>query len=214
VNTQAIFEHFYRMPRLARPKRSLTRWLVRKFWNWVQLNNTGLVLASLGIAIWITSHIYYYNKLIDLEWNVGAARAQIVALQEKRDHILRNLTKLVSYYANYERGLMKEIITLRTDKKPSEPVSVQQLLTQLDAVAEQYPSLDLTKSVQQLSEAVNTTESEIATRIVEYNTAVNVYTTALSQFPANVFGRLLGFRDKDFYAPQNRAVLDYRVVEP
>ena len=51
-------------------------------------------------------------------------------------------------------------------------------------------------------------------RIMDYNSAVNRYTTVLNMFPGNVFGKVLGFETVDYYVPEDPSVLEYRVLEP
>jgi LemA protein len=157
--------------------------------------------------------VYYYNLLLDMRYNVQEAAAQIQVAEQKRTHVRSSLTELVRYYARYERELMREVTTLRTAEKPLEGASVQQLIARLDAVAEQYPQLHLTKSIEQFVTAINQTETEIAERIAAYNKIVNDYTTLLNQFPAKVYGAALGFENMEFYRPSAN-VLGYHDVQP
>ena len=175
-----------------------------------------MTVGALVAGSWLAGHIYYYNRLYDLETNVQMAEAHIQAAQQKRNHIQRNLTRLIQYYAEYEKALMKDLTGLRTRDANSKAsaTSVQQLLARLDAVAERYPDLNLNRNVEQFSQIIATTESEIADRIMDYNDAVNTYTTTLGQFPANVFGRPLGFEKYDYYRPPDPSVVEYREVKP
>jgi LemA protein len=71
----------------------------------------------------------------------------------------------------------------------------------LQLVAEQYPQLMLAQNLQQWQASTVATEIEIATRVIDYNNAVNAYTTVLSQFPARIFASVLGFKPAKFYSP-------------
>ena len=222
MDTRLILHRLYRLDEphltLARRLGGRVRRVRRKLVNWVGQRSTRLALGALAVGGWIAGHIYYYNRLYDLETNVYMAEAQIQAAEQKRSHIQRNLVKLVRYYATYERSVMNDLTVLRTQDSPKPPTSdgdsAQQLLARLDAVAEQYPNLNLTQSVQQLSEIIADTETEIVDRIGAYNEAVNIYTTYLGQFPANIFGRPLGFERVDYYRPKDPSVVDYREVAP
>jgi LemA protein len=216
MHSRLILERIYRLPE-PRPG-MVQRWVrrvTRRFWNSVREHTTRLAVGSTVFAVWILGHIYYYNRLYDLEANVLTARAQIQAAEQRRGHVGKNLTRLVQFYARYESGLMKELTDVRAKKAPpTEPAAMQSMLGRLDAVAEQYPNLNLTKTVEHFSESIVATETEIAQRIMAYNDAVNIYTTMLGQFPANIFGRPLGFRPHDFYQPPDPAQLDFREVQP
>ena len=215
MDTRQILDRFYRLPE-ARPGRlsSLLRRGAATFWNWVRDHTPRLAVGAVAVGVWVIAHVYYYNTLLDLEMNVTAARAQIGASEQKRGHIQRNLVRLVRYYAAYERGVMKDLTELRTAESAGDAVPAQIMLARLDAVAEQYPKLELGGTVVQFSQIINEMETEITERIVSYNEAVNVYTTALGQFPAIVFGRPLGFGPYEYYQPKDSAVTEYREVEP
>jgi LemA protein len=217
LNTHLILEKLYRLPPHRTRRAIISRVfgaLRKRFFGWVQRHSSRIGIGSLAVGIWLAAHIYYYNKLIDLEYNVQEAWAQVEAVQQKRNHVQRSLTQLVRYYASYERNVMKEVTTLRTNAKPVEDVSITQLLARLDAVAEQYPNLNLASGVQQFSQSVVAYEADIAERTMQYNTAVNVYTTLLGQFPGNVFGPVLGFHSYPFYKPKDPSILDYGEVQP
>lgn len=78
---------------------------------------------------------------------------------------------------------------------------IAKLFSKIQAVAEQYPALRLSENFQQHSKAVVDTETMIAIQLMVYNEAVNIYTTALAQFPGNIFGAVGGFERAEFYKP-------------
>jgi LemA protein len=216
LETPLILERLYRLSPRSRPGRRILIRLRSGFVQWVKQHTSRLAIGSLVAGVWVVSHVYYYNLLVTQECDVLEARAQIDATRQKRDHVQRDLTQLVRYYARYERDVLGQMTALRT--KGSAPAaaaaSPEQLLAKLDAVGEQYPSLNLDRSVQQFSQLITTSESEITERIMAYNVAVNVYTTTLNSFPGIVFGRLLGFGEWKFYEPDDRSALDYKEVTP
>jgi len=100
-------------PEARRRKRKIP--LGRRIHHWAR-NNTWKLSFFVGLFLaWMISHIYWYNKLTDLEYNIQAAWAQVEAEQERRYHIQQDLTRLVVAYAQHERGLMTELTQLRTD---------------------------------------------------------------------------------------------------
>jgi LemA protein len=213
MNTLQILERVYRLPaRKLRPRP--LRWAWRRLTHAVQRNVTGLTVGSLGVSLWVVSHIYYYNLLLDLESKVETARAQINVAEQRRNHIQRNLTQLLRYHARYERDVLKEVTNLRNTEKPAPGASPVEALARLNAVGEQYPSLQLNNTVQHFSESTVSSETLVATRIADYNDAVNVYTNALGQFPGNIFGPLMGFHAAYYYTPDDPTVLPYHEVKP
>lgn len=214
MNTLPILERFYRLPpRKLRKTRSWRR-LVRRALGRIQRHTLGLSLLSLGVALWILSHVYYYNVLVSLESNVNTARAQIEVAQQRRAHVQLSLTHLLRYYAKYERDVLKEITVVRKGEKAEQKIPIQDALARLDAVAEQYPNLQLSNTVRELSDATVASEASIAERASDYNDAVNAYASVLHQFPGNIFGPVMGFQDKDYFVPEDPSVLLYREVRP
>lgn len=213
METPLILERLYRLAPRRRPRRPLLKAFKRRLVRWVQGHTSRLVVGSLVVGGFIAFHVYYYNKLIRLQYDVKTARAQIEVEEEKRSHVRRDLTDLVQYYASYEQRVLDNVTAIRAKHPRAAVASPQQLLARLNAVAEQYPNLNLEKSVHQFSEISTQIENEIAVRAVKYNTAVNLYTTVLHSFPGDFFGSLLGFRDIPYYRPA-QSDLAYRVVKP
>jgi LemA protein len=200
-----------------------------------------LVFGSLAVAVWMMFHLYYYNLLVDLGFNVQASWAQVEAQLERRYHIQQNLTQIVMDYSEYEKDTLTDLIKMRTSamaggraakatdanrqlpSEPSEKSSSAQLkqLTKSELaklfpdilfMAEQYPELKLTENFQQFSAAIVDTESQIAEQVMAYNDAVNIYTTTRTQFPGNFFGSVFRFEMYDYYEP-DKELLDFRPVK-
>jgi LemA protein len=213
MDTHQILERLYRL-RPPKPRRSLVRRLWTRVLDRAQRYASGLVIGSLIFGAWVASHIYYYNILLDLEANTDTALAQIQVAEQKRDHLRRSMTQLLRFHAGYERDVLKELTKLRGPSQRTENEGAPEALARLDAVGEQYPNLQLNTTIKQLSDAMVAAEMDVAKRIYDYNDAVNMYTARLHQFPGNLFGRPLGFRDREHYKPQDTASLNYQEVAP
>jgi len=218
MDTRLILARLYGQERRPRRWRRLVRAMKRRVTSWVQDRTTHLAFGTILFAVWGLGHFWYYNRLTTLEFNAKVGWAQVEAAQQRRNHVQRNLVRLVNFYADYERTTMKDLTVLRTE----EPESAQSpaapapggLLGRLDAVAENYPALNLGASVQLLSKAVLDSETDVANSIKTYNLAVNQYTTVLHQFPGRLFGRPMGFETIDFYTPEDQSVLEYEELTP
>lgn len=206
----------------VKPFRRLNRWS-REHWR-------GIGVFLIGLIVWGSIHVYWYNKLIRLEYDVLTAWAQVEVEQQRRHHIQKNVVDLVIGYAEHERSLMNDLTELRTrsrargappagDPAPGSmdalsPAELDALFPDIMLVAEQYPNLRLSENFQQFSEAIIATETRIADRIAEYNRVLNMYTTALRQFPGNIFATIWGFKEYEYYHPERGATefrpLNYR----
>jgi len=217
----------------------------RHFWSRVggmaRYRTWHLVFGSLAVSAWIVLNLYYYNLLVDLEYNTRAAWSQVEAQLQRRSYIQQNLTQIVIDYSQYEKELLTRLTKMRTSvmggdlaakardanqqslaessnlsplpqMKQMKPSQLDKLFSNILLVAEQYPQLKLTENFQQFSEAIIDTENRIAEWIMKYNEAVNTYTTTLTQFPGNVFGAFFGFPTYEFYIPDEE-VLNFQPVE-
>jgi len=220
VQTQLILERLYGAARRSRRERLRQQLhaLRRELGRWLDHQSWTVALSAASLAILIVATGFYYNRLLILEYDVQLARAQIEAGEQKRSHVTRNLTQLMRYYARHEQELMTDVTKLRNQQRAQagvaeNPTGSAMLLGRLNLVAEQYPSLHLTKTVQQFTTTVVSTESEIAAYIIAYNDAVNMYRSTLNAFPARVFGLLLRFHAYPFYKPQNSAALVFQELK-
>ncbi|RLB45900.1 MAG: hypothetical protein DRJ42_28890 [Deltaproteobacteria bacterium] len=219
METTEILRRLYGVrPKKHRRGRSVRR-LKKRVTRWIRQYNWSLVLVALGAGLWFLTHIYYYNNLVSLEFDVLAARAEIEASQQKRHHIQVNIISLLHFYEGYERQLTTEVTEMRAHTEDpaaataTEESPISSLVGRLNAVAEAYPALRLTEIVQRFVEAVVMIETEIAMRISQYNIAVNVYTTVMRQFPGIIFATSLGFEERPFWEPKERDSLRYGAVE-
>ena len=213
MDSRLILERFYRLPpRKLRRKPGLVRRASTKLADAAQNHAIALVIGTLFFGLWIFSHIYYYNVLLGLRSNCDTAAAQIDAAEEKRDHIRRNLTTLLRFHADYERQVLTEVTTLRGPNGRPNEAPAPGTLARIDAVGEQYPGLVTNTTVNQASQALVDAEVDVHNRIIQYNAAVNMYTNYLRQFPGNMFGKMMGFRNREFYKPGD--ALKFQEIAP
>lgn len=215
MQTHLILQRLYRLPARKLRQGGFLRWAWKRLLDRAQRHANTLTIGSLIFGLLIYSHVYYFNVLLQLESNVDTARAQIDVAKEKRNHVQRNLAQLLRYHATYEKEVIEDVTTLRTNERPEKKVPAQTADgLHIDAVGEQYPQLLLNTTVHEFMDSVRVSEADVAKRIADYNDAVNVYTNVLHQFPGNVFGHLLGYRDRSYFTPEDPTVLPYHEVKP
>jgi LemA protein len=218
MDTRLILSRLYGLPPRKLQKSWTKTWWRRlklRILDRAQRHASGLVIGSLILALWIASHIYYYNVLHDFEARTDTAMAQIIVAEQKRDHIQRSLTALLRFHADHERDTLKELTTLRgSSVRPEKPGASTESLARFDAVGEQYPNLQVAATVKEFSVALVAAEQDVAKRIYDYNDAVNMYTAQLQQFPGNLFHKQLGFREREHYKPADPSVTKFREVAP
>jgi len=178
-----------------------------------------VISITLVVVVCVYTHIYYYNRLIRMEQQIGNLRAQVEAGLQMRQNIVVSLTATVNRFITHEQGIFSSAIETRKDSmgisndlkkliQSAKEFSPDEFspagLTKLMAVAENYPQLVSSQPYKVLVEKIGQVETQIYDKRVEYNNVVNVYNTRLSTFPANLVGRVMYFRLQPYFSWDNK----------
>src|SRR5262245_6630677 len=157
-----------------------------------------------------------YNKFVGQEEAVKAQWAQVQNQLQRRNDLIPNLVETVKGYATHEESVYKDIADSRARllaaKSPEETMQAANQQTsalgRLLAVVENYPQLRANEQFNRLMDELSGTENRIAVERMRYNERVQEYNTALRRFPANVTGRIFGFKTHPFFEapPEARQV--------
>jgi len=182
-------------------------------WRFIVAHYLSISITTLVVAC-VYTHIYYYNRLIKMEQQIGNLRADIGAGLQMRCNIVSGLTATVNRFISHEQGVFTSAMQTRKDSmgisndlkkliESAEELSPDKFssagLTKLMAVAENYPQLVSSQPYKVLVEKIGQVESQIYDKRIEYNNAVNVYNTCLSTFPVNIVGRILRFGIQPYF---------------
>lgn len=191
---------------------------------WLHVLRCFIVAHYLSITItvltiaFVYTHIYYYNRFITMEQQIGNIRAQIEASLQMRQNIVVGLTTSVNRFIAHEQGIFSSAIETRKDSmtvsndlkeliEGAKEFSPNQFnpagLSRFMAVAENYPQLVSSQPYKILVERIGNVEGQIYEKRIEYNNAVNVYNTRLSLFPVNIVGKILRFHIKPYFSWDN-----------
>jgi LemA protein len=163
----------------------------------------GAVTVGL-IGVWAVSK---YNGLVASKNEVENTWSDIdIVLQQRQDEI-PNLIKVVREYADHEKSVFKDVSEkrqmLREAETPKEKADANQALTgvlsNLFAIAEDYPDLKANENYQELQQRISTMENKIAQSRTEYNTAATQYNTEQDQFPGNIVANMMGLEQKELF---------------
>lgn len=78
-------------------------------------------------------------------------------------------------------------------------------LSRIVATAEQYPDLKLSGNFASFMTALIEIEKDIAGERIKFNDKINIYTTAMSKFPVNLFSMLFGFESVPYFEASDEA---------
>lgn len=166
------------------------------------------LLIALGVAfLLIVLPVGLYNGLVSRRNAVENAFASLDANLQKRFDLIPNLVATVKGYATHERETLQALTDLRaqtlnggrTARLQNDGASAQ-LVTQILAVAENYPQLQASTNFLHLQRTLNEIEEQISASRRAFNATVSDYNTSLESFPSNLVAGAFGFGKRDFFA--------------
>lgn len=165
------------------------------------------------IAVVVIYLVVIYNRLVSLRNQFKNGFAQIDVQLQRRHDLIPNLVESAKAYMSHERQTLTEVMEARNQavnaqeqaaRDPADNSSMKKLgaaegmlnkaLANFYAVAENYPDLKASQTVQQLMEELSSTENRVAFARQAYNDGVMGYNVYREQFPNNVVAGFLGFQ--------------------
>ncbi len=168
----------------------------------------GAIVVIVLLFIWIA-----YNSLVKLNVRVEEAWSDITIQLKRRLDLIPNLVNTVKGYASHEKQVFEDVTKARTQALNASGVKetaqaqnqFEGALKSLFAVAENYPQLRATENFQQLQQELVDTEDKIQAARRFYNGGVRDLNTKIKMFPTNLFAKMLGFKEREFFEVENRA---------
>jgi LemA protein len=167
-----------------------------------------IVLIVIGVIVLIgLIFILVRNSMIGSRNRVDESWSGIDVQLKRRHDLVPNLVEAVKGYATHERATFEKVTEARATAMeahgPAEASRAEgqlnQALTDLRAVAEQYPDLRATENFQQLSRNLSELEDEIQASRRIYNSNVQAYNTKIQVFPNSVVANSGGFTSREFF---------------
>ena len=156
-----------------------------------------------------------YNRMVDLDEQVGEAWSQVENVYQRRADLVPNLVSTVQGAADFERQTFESITEARSrvgsiniEGAPSaadmqrfqaNQDSLSSALSRLLVVVENYPQLTATQAFRDLQAQLEGTENRIAVERRRYNEVARAYNTARRRFPTLLVAGLLGFDEHPYF---------------
>jgi LemA protein len=158
-----------------------------------------LLLAVAFLVIWIL--ISTFNQFSTLLASVNGYYADLGKELKRRENLIPNILVIVNKYAAHETKLFKYVCDARERLKQAKGISgkigaikgLDNVISGLLALFEQYPDLKATQSAQDLIKELTNTENRIAEAKSKYNRYAESYNKLSTCFPGVLLGRLYGF---------------------
>ena len=166
-----------------------------------------LVVLVVLIVIGVNNSMIGARNRVDESWSG-------IDVQLKRRHdLVPNLVETVKGYATHEREVFEKVTAARAEAtKAHTPAEAAQkegqltaALTDLRAVAENYPELRATENFQKLQNELTEIEDEIQASRRIYNSNVQAYNTKIQVFPNSIIASNRGFTAREFFEIENAA---------
>jgi LemA protein len=162
-----------------------------------------VVLVIVGVLIVISVN----NSMIGARNRVDESWSGIDVQLKRRHDLVPNLVETVKGYATHEREVFEKVTEARAEAtKAHTPAESAQkegqltaALTDLRAVAENYPELRATENFQKLQNELTEIEDEIQASRRIYNSNVQAYNTKIQVFPNSVIANNRGFTPREFF---------------
>ena len=171
------------------------------------------IVAIIGIFLWST-----YNGLVTLNVRVDEAWSDITVQLKRRADLIPNLIETVKGYASHESAVFENVTRARAATVSPEVMSHPGLaakaegdfhgaMKSLFAVAEAYPQLQANQNFLSLQAELTDTEDKIMAARRFYNGGVRDLNIKIKQFPATLFVRGLGFKEREFFEVEDAAAI-------
>ncbi len=168
------------------------------------------------VAIIVIAVLYFIvkrNSIIAQRNRVDESWSGIDVQLKRRHDLVPNLVETVKGYAAHESEVFEKATKARAEAMSAHSVAdtskaesnLSGALTDLRAVAENYPTLRATENFQQLSRNLSELEDEIQASRRIYNSNVQTYNTDIEQFPGSIVANAGNFEKREFFEIEDAA---------
>jgi LemA protein len=160
-----------------------------------------------------------YNSLVKQTQIVDRQWAQVQNVYQRRADLIPNLVSTVRGAAEFEKTTLQQITEARAsvgqvkvdpNRAPDSTAELENYqqaqaqlgsaLSRLLVVVERYPDLKANSNFLNLQAQLEGTENRISVERGRFNEAVQNLNTSLNRFPTVLFAKLLGFKEKPYFA--------------
>lgn len=163
-----------------------------------------LVVVLLLILFFVIST---YNGLVVARNKVKDQFSQIDVQLKKRFDLIPNLVETVKGYAKHESETFEKVIQARSgymnaktdEEKVAASNELSKGITQIFALAENYPELKANSNFAELQRELKEVEDKIGYARQFYNDSVLSYNNKTEMFPSNLIASIFGFKKESFF---------------
>ena len=161
-------------------------------------------LAGLAVALMATVLLSgcSYNKFTAAEQSIKSSWSEVENQLQRRHDLIPNLVETTKGFAAQEASVFQGIADARAKmagaQTPADKIvganAESSALGRLLVVVENYPQLKSDATFMRLMDELSGTENRITVSRKRYNEEVQGYNTLRNSFPANMTGKMFGFK--------------------
>jgi LemA protein len=175
-----------------------------------------LIAVIVVVVILVIAVLYFISKrnsIISSRNRVDESWSGIDVQLKRRHDLVPNLVETVKGYASHESEVFEKATKARAEAMSAHSVAdtskaesqLSGALTDLRAVAENYPTLRATENFQQLSRNLSELEDEIQASRRIYNSNVQSYNTDIEQFPGSIIANQGNFTAREYFEIEDKS---------
>lgn len=166
------------------------------------------------IIIILANGISTYNGLVTLDEKVQSNWSQVENVMQRRADLVVNLVEVVKGYTKHEEKVFGDIANARASlmsgnddvkSKLEADNTIKNAANQVLLLVENYPDLKSSEQFLNLQTEIAGSENRVSVERKRFIEAVQVYNSKIKQFPGNIFARLMGFKEKDYFTADEEA---------
>jgi LemA protein len=168
----------------------------------------GLGLVILVIVLIVGALLVsLYNKLAKQKLLVEEASSDIETFLKQRYDMIPNLVEIVKGYAKHEKDTFEKVTEMRSkamsagslEEKMKYEKELSGAITNLMAVAENYPELKANENFRELQTSLKELENNIQKSRRFYNGTVRDFNSMIAVFPNNLLAGMFGYKAMPFF---------------
>jgi LemA protein len=175
-----------------------------------------MIIVVIVVVVLILLAVFYYiakrNSIIAARNRVDESWSGIDVQLKRRHDLVPNLVETVKGYAAHESEVFEKATKARAEAMSAQSVQdtataetkLTGALTDLRAVAENYPTLRATENFQQLSRNLSELEDEIQASRRIYNSNAQAYNTDIQQFPGSIIANQGNFSARQYFELEDK----------
>ncbi len=169
--------------------------------------------AAIGVIVVLLvtgiSFVGMYNSFVGLDQNVAGKWSEVENQYQRQADLIPNLVSTVSSAVSVEIKFVKDVTDARTKwRGAATPLAKDEagvrmnngIAALVNAVAENYPTLQANTQYVALTDELSGTQNRIAVARGRYIEAIQGFNTAVKMFPGNVVAGMFGFTAKNYYS--------------